>query len=211
MPWPAGGYATWTGSNDDEDPNHALANMVQKWVNGSWPCYGVELRSIDPNATAGLCYASYSSLQVTYSLTDTNPPSTPQVLGDIDVNSHLHAIWTSSDQEGVIWQYQYAVGTSPGADNVFRWTTVPWTQTEVTNTSVVLTGGVTYYFSVKARDDSGNWTRLVSATGYTTMEPPSSTSARMARTLPAAETVGATLNSQLEQPLRRPVPVTRYG
>ena len=58
--------------------------------------------------------------------------------------SELHASWTPTDKS----EYWYAIGTSPGAEDVIGRTSTG-TQTEVTRTGLSLTVGQTYYFTVQ--------------------------------------------------------------
>jgi outer membrane protein assembly factor BamB len=84
---------------------------------------------------------------------DPTPPSVPVVSDDGDYTTNgtqLHAIWSSSDPESGIAEYQYAIGTASGGTDVVGWTSAG-TNTEVTRTSLNLTPQTTYYFAVRAR------------------------------------------------------------
>ena len=56
---------------------------------------------------------------------DKTPPLKPTVLDDgayTNSTTQLHAWWTSDDPESGIQIYEYAIGTSPGDDDVVKWT-----------------------------------------------------------------------------------------
>lgn len=87
-------------------------------------------------------------------------PSKPIVVDDGDSTlstTSLHAQWTSNSVGSDIFEYMYAIGTSPEATNIVDWT--PTTQTSVTKSGLSLTVGKTYYFSVKAKNDDG-WSEV---------------------------------------------------
>ena len=66
----------------------------------------------------------------------------------------------SSDPESGIAHYDYAIGTSPGAQDVVPFTNAGLT-TQVTRTDLLLTNGATYYFAVAPVNGAG----LTSAVG----------------------------------------------
>ena len=68
----------------------------------------------------------------------------------------LIADWSaSSDPESGVSQYQYAIGTASGGNDVVDWT--PVAGTTVTATGLTLTSAHTYYFSVQAKNGAGTW------------------------------------------------------
>ena len=90
-------------------------------------------------------------------VTDATPPSTPVVTDDgasTRSASQLHATWTCDDPESGIEKYQYAIGTTAGGTDVIGWTS-SGTSNDVTRTGLKLTVGVTYYFSVRAKNADG--------------------------------------------------------
>ena len=94
---------------------------------------------------------------------DFTPPSTPVVTDDgnyLTTVSMLNASWSSLDPESGVVRYKYAVGTSPGADDV-----VPFADagdaTHMSLTGLQLVNGKTYYISVRAVNAAG----LVSTAG----------------------------------------------
>ena len=90
---------------------------------------------------------------------DTTTPTTPLVNDDgqfTAVLSSLHASWSSMDPESGVAEYTYAIGTTPGADDVVRWTSTG-NVTSVTRAGLSLTVGQTYYFAVRAKNGFGLW------------------------------------------------------
>lgn len=90
---------------------------------------------------------------------DTTPPTTPVVTDDgqfTTSSTQLHVAWSSSDNESVIAEYQYAIGTTQGGTDVVGWTSAG-TATEATCTGLSLTTGTKYYISVKAKNVDGLW------------------------------------------------------
>jgi len=93
---------------------------------------------------------------------DWTEPSCPTVNDGtgIDVDTAfslttLSANWSSSaDANSGIAKYWYAIGTTAGATDVLNWTDNAQ-DTSVTNSSLLLTNGQTYYFSIKAEDGAG--------------------------------------------------------
>jgi len=100
---------------------------------------------------------------------DSTPPTTPVVTDDGDYiasTSQLHATWTSSDPESGITEYQYAIGTSAGGNDIVGWTSAG-TNTEVMHTGLSLATGTTYYFAVKTKNGAGAWSEVGKSDGIT--------------------------------------------
>jgi hypothetical protein len=98
---------------------------------------------------------------------DATPPATPTVTDDGESTAsatQLHALWTSSDAESGVAEYQYALGTASGATDVVGWTSAG-TTTEVTQTGMSLTRGSIYYFAVKAKNWAGAWSEVGASNG----------------------------------------------
>lgn len=88
---------------------------------------------------------------------DVTPPTTPVVTDDGEYATSataLHAVWGAFDAESGVSNYCYAIGTSPGAEDV-----VPFTDAgvaaELTCTGLALGNGGRYYFSVRATNRCG--------------------------------------------------------
>ena len=82
-------------------------------------------------------------------------------------NTQLSANWdASTDPDGSVTAYQYAIGTSAGGTQTLNWTTLG-NVTTVTKTGLSLTNGQTYYFSVKAVDNLGLAGNATNSNGQT--------------------------------------------
>lgn len=94
---------------------------------------------------------------------DSTPPSTPVVSLErtiVSATTGLLCSWQSSDPESGIESYSYAVGTSPGAEDVIGWTNVGHLTT-LHRTDLRFEPGRAYYVSVRAR----NYAALTSEVG----------------------------------------------
>ncbi len=103
---------------------------------------------------------------------DATPPTTPVVTDDgatTASTSTIHAIWSSSDTESCVAEYQYAIGTTPGGTDLADWTSVG-TDTEVTKTGLSLAVGTTYYFAVKAKNGQDLWSAVGVSDGMAVVE-----------------------------------------
>ncbi|MEW6189268.1 MAG: S-layer homology domain-containing protein, partial [Actinomycetota bacterium] len=144
-------------------PNTITTNITQSsigggsfsWIlpliNSSTVCVKIVVTDADGDSWSDTSDANFTI--------DSTPPSTPVVTDDGDYTStadRLHASWTSSDPQSGIMEYQYAIGTSPGATDVVLWTSVG-SSTSVTRTGLNLGRGRTYYFAVKAKNGVGLW------------------------------------------------------
>ncbi|OGS27734.1 MAG: hypothetical protein A2297_00305 [Elusimicrobia bacterium RIFOXYB2_FULL_48_7] len=70
-------------------------------------------------------------------------------------NDRLSANWDeASDPESGVSGYLYAIGTTPGGTNVAAWTSLGSNYFSITRSSLTLSPGSTYYFSVKAVNSS---------------------------------------------------------
>ena len=88
--------------------------------------------------------------------------------GDIDwqgSTSEYSIYWTGSDSR-VIANYQYCLGSTPGDSNTFSWMD-NGTTTSVTIIGLNLIVGDSYYASVRAVDEAGNWSNTMSSDGVT--------------------------------------------
>ena len=97
---------------------------------------------------------------------DVTPPIILSVTDDGDTtedNNQLHATWSAEDYESGIVEYQYAIGTSPGATDVVDWISAGGIP-EVTHTGLNLDQDW-HYFTVKAQNGSGLWSEPVSSDG----------------------------------------------
>ena len=91
---------------------------------------------------------------------------------DVDIDwtnstSSLTATWSGfSDTLSGIQKYEYAIGNSSGGTDVVDWTNNS-TDTSVTKAGLTLTNGTTYYLSIRAADNVGNVSTIVTSDGIT--------------------------------------------
>jgi len=88
--------------------------------------------------------------------------------GDIDwqgSTSEYSIYWTGSDSR-VIANYQYCLGNTPGDSNTYAWTD-NGTTTSITISGLSLVAGDSYYASIRAVDEAGNWSGIMSTDGVT--------------------------------------------
>jgi hypothetical protein len=71
----------------------------------------------------------------------------------------LRISWSVQHPEGVT-SYRYAVGTTPGGNEVVGWNEVPTTTTTITLTGLSLVPGQTYYAAVAARNTNSQWSNI---------------------------------------------------
>ncbi|MEL1231586.1 MAG: lamin tail domain-containing protein, partial [Candidatus Neomarinimicrobiota bacterium] len=97
---------------------------------------------------------------------------------DLDFTSStttLTASWSGFTDEGSgISEYHYAIGTEPGETQNVNWVSVG-TDSLVTNSTLTLISGITYYVSVRATDSVGNEGNTVYTNGITIDTQPPST------------------------------------
>ena len=104
---------------------------------------------------------------------DVTPPSNTAAVNDgtgadsafSTVDTSLSANWnTSFDAESGINKYWYAIGTSPGGSDTVGWTDNAL-DVSVTKTDLGLANGQSYYFTVKAENNSGLMSAPISSNG----------------------------------------------
>jgi hypothetical protein len=93
---------------------------------------------------------------------DTTPPIRPIVKDDGDYThstTQLHAVWLSGDPQSGIQRYRYRVTQNSRIGSVV----IPWTLTQrrgITQVGLKLQEGKIYYFSVRAENRVGLWSRV---------------------------------------------------
>ena len=91
---------------------------------------------------------------------DSSAPDAPSVADDGPYSgsrTKLHATWCGADADSGIAEYQYAIGTSAGGNDVLDWTTAGSVEEGViTVAEPGLTAGSTYYVSVNAKNGAGS-------------------------------------------------------
>lgn len=107
-------------------------------------------------------------------LPDTTPPTTPKVTDAVITTAStttLSASWLSTDPESGIAEYEYAIGTSL-KDIIARAVTK---ETSITHNGLKLVPGKTYYFTVRAKNNSGLWSEAGNSDGITVIALSAST------------------------------------
>jgi hypothetical protein len=93
---------------------------------------------------------------------DNTAPTTPVITDDgvstVDA-SRLHCIWSSSDPESGITEYQYEITENSAFGSIISDWTSAGTSTEITKTGLNLKAGKVY-FSVKAKNGAGLWSEV---------------------------------------------------
>mgnify|MGYP005841566635 CR=1 FL=1 len=100
-------------------------------------------------------------------------PKAPTVIDEGAVTTSpnsLGASWSTSGGAQPISEYEYAIGTAPGLGDVADWTSAGQAMSAV-RSDLALVDGVTYYFSVRARDSQGNWGPIGSSDGIVKLIP----------------------------------------
>ncbi len=145
----------------DRQPTHTWTNTETSWSSGTQVC------TASPGGSNWYFHArAYNADNVPNGqvdlgpfFCDTTPPISPlpTVTPYVTSTSQLSATWTAtSDSESGIVEYQYAIGTTPGATNVKGWATVG-INTSVTATGLSLALDQRYYFTLKAKNGAGVW------------------------------------------------------
>lgn len=160
MPWMYSHFHyTGIGIRDTVVGTSATVFVAMKGTGGSWHIYGID-------------DCRFSEEEVY----DSTPPDAPVVVDDgllTTDTSQLHAVWSGSDAESGIDEYQVAVGTTPGGTDVVPFTSVG-TATEVTRGGLSLSPGQTYFISVKALNGVGLWSAAGTSDGIG-VPPPAGT------------------------------------
>jgi len=144
-----------------------------RYQNPNPTTFGAKIKSIVVDANNNLSAIAYHDLNV-----DWTPPTDVSVIdgtsNDVDTvydNTTVSAAWTTStDPNSGIAEYWYALGSTPGANDVVDWTN-NGTNLSVTLTSLNLTIGNMYYFSVKSKNGADLWSNVISSDGFKVLSP----------------------------------------
>ncbi|MBD3180965.1 hypothetical protein GF312_01665 [Candidatus Poribacteria bacterium] len=116
---------------------------------------------------------------------DKTGPTKPNIAEHDDFTNsttELSISWTeSNDGESGLAEYQYAIGTTSGGTDVRGWTSVG-TDTSVIADGLDLTGGVTYYSAVRAKNSAGLFSDVDVDDGITVDITPPVTSVQLVGT-----------------------------
>ncbi|OGS28299.1 MAG: hypothetical protein A2297_09315 [Elusimicrobia bacterium RIFOXYB2_FULL_48_7] len=125
--------------------------------------YYFSVKAINGAGLESVAANSNGVVVISTAVVDTSSPTAPGTVRDgtgTDItstqsNNTLSANWTAgADAESGLSGYKYAIGTTAGGVNTAGWTTIGNVLT-VTRSSLVLSAGTTYYFSVKAVNTFG--------------------------------------------------------
>jgi hypothetical protein len=154
------------GSATTLDSTMSISHSVSLTGLTASTTYHYRVKSTDASSNEAVS-ADYTFATIPAVVPDTTAPTTPVVSDDGDSTTNLtqlHATWTSSDQESGVAEYQYAIGTSAGGNDVVEWISAG-TDTSATSTGLSLSVGTTYYFSVKAQNGEGLWSDVGTSNG----------------------------------------------
>lgn len=107
---------------------------------------------------------------------DTEPPVLTGALQDgtnyISLTSSPNISWTAAtDNASGVAYYQIAIGSTAGATDLKSWTTIS-SGNSVQVTGLILTGGTTYYATLRAIDFNGNISSPLNSDGWVAVAPP---------------------------------------
>ena len=106
---------------------------------------------------------------------DQEPPTTGTVVDGLETDltwtkndSSLGANWSGfNDATSGIAGYEYSISTSAGGQNITAWTFIPGVSFTITQDSLSLNHGSTYYFNIRALDEANNVSNVASSNGIT--------------------------------------------
>jgi len=130
---------------------------MARYQNPNPATFAAKIKSITEDFAGNLSAVAFSNVNIDWSLPTTITTLRDGTTTDVDtINAQvLAANWTTStDPNSDIASYAYAIGTTAGASDVLAWTNNALS-TSVSNSSLTLTDGQIYYFSVKAVNGAG--------------------------------------------------------
>ncbi|MBD3181126.1 hypothetical protein GF312_02470, partial [Candidatus Poribacteria bacterium] len=167
-----------------EDDLSGVDNTEFKINDGEWGLYNTPINLVESSTIYFRSTDNMGNLETEKTLDiliDKTNPSAPTVMDDgssTNSNNELHAWWTGSeDPESGILEYQYSIGTAPGANDTLDWTSGDTTPSgisiidlvsidgEVTVTDLTLFNGQIYFFNVKAKNNAGLWSDVGTSDG----------------------------------------------
>lgn len=130
--------------------------------------YGAKIKSIVMDNAGLMSPIAFHDLNIDWTLPETITTLNDGTNQDIDTTasySELSAVWNSStDTQSGIADYWYAIGTAPGDSNIVNWTSNV-TDTAVTHSGLNLIFNTVYYFSVRARNNAGLLSPVITSDG----------------------------------------------
>jgi len=184
-------YASWSGFTDVMSGIQEYEYAVGKTPGGtetvSWTSVGTDTSVTKTGlslSSGTTCYISVraidntgnmSSITISDGITiDTDAPINGIVIDGVNEDldwsgdsTTLKAIWFGfSDVLSGIQQYEYAIGTSEEDSNTIDWSSTGL-DTFAIDSNLSLTDGMTYYYNIRAIDNVGNVSGIVSSDGIT--------------------------------------------
>ena len=138
-----------------------------RYQNPNPSTYGAKIKSIVNDEIGNLSAIAYHDLNVDWTA-PSNVIVYDGVATDVDtitVTSSLSANWTNSiDENSDISKYWYSIGTIAGATDIINWTN-NGINTSVTQNGLSLLQGQTYFINVKAENNAGLFSNIISSDG----------------------------------------------
>lgn len=157
----------------NQSPTHSWSGSESQWTGGS-----LSVQATSSKDGWYLHVRGYNSEGVPNGSLDKGPyyfDGEAPVMSQVEVPRYvgirgsgyddLVCSWEGADSISGISEYQYAIGTSPGATDVIGWTYAATNTSAVHQLPDVPEPGAVYYWSVKARDHAGNWSNVLTSSG----------------------------------------------
>lgn len=158
------GYYVYLGTDEIGESTEYVTSAAYTSPELTTGTYYLRLRTKDTAGNVADEWATLFSFRY-----DSSAPETPTVEDDGQYSgsrTKLHAAWMSVDPESDIEEYQYAVGTSPGATDVVDWTSAGTAMhATISIPDPGMQDGVSYYVSVKAKNAAGLWSEAGTSDG----------------------------------------------
>jgi len=183
--WYNTGTFQFTNINLNSDPAGTYryiwdTSTTHTWTNNEtlWTTANITTTAI-PNASGWYLHVkSYNAEKIESGSVDLGPyycDNKPPTVTSITVPryikrtatslDYLTAQWTGTDAESGIALYAYAIGTSPGATDIVNWVSADAGTSAMCYYAGALDHDYTYYWSVKAKDQAGNWSAPIVSQG----------------------------------------------
>lgn len=137
--------------------------------------YFMSIRAVDSAGNTSSVVSSSAWQLDTCVQSDVTPPSDPSSLilsGDSTVTRSRQLAWTSSSDSCAFSHYEVAIGTSAGASNVVAFTNVgDVSNHRFTDLASNLSFSTNYFLSVKAVDQAGNESSVISSAAWQLTTP----------------------------------------
>ncbi len=170
----AGGQEVLAFESPDSSNSHTFDSLSLSECSGFAPIYWPSVQSTD---TAG------NSVIATHStgfLVDTIAPimtGIPFTSGDAAADRSATAFWIAATEACGIQYYEFAIGTSPGDQDIVPYTNIGNTTSYqavngVDGLSLSISNGVYYFTSIRAVDMSGKPSNIITSNGWRFVQAP---------------------------------------